>query len=163
MWTNFNTHELNKYYLPFPLAQSSHDVSTELATYIGFLHDIIAEYHERLAGATSPQVAREFLASIADKEIRHLGLDNDPTPKNTIKNIVESMGMKYQTFRVGDQMVSKLECPYAEVVHPRISTTNPICPIALLTLAAERVTNKRIIMTNNHLTREGAEYTLAPR
>jgi hypothetical protein len=145
------------------MAQTSQGMSTELATYVGFLHDVIAAYHERLTEATSPQIAAHFLTFIADKEIRHLKLDNDPNPKKTIEYIIQSMGMKYQSIRVGEQTVSKLDCPYASVVHPRMSATNPICPVAILNLAAERVTNKRITMTKNQLTLEGAEYTLAPR
>jgi hypothetical protein len=146
----------------FHLAQTVQAVPNELTTYIAFLHDVISAYHQRLSDAASPKVAAQFLASIADKEMRYLGLDKDANPKEKLENMLQNMGMKYQTFRVGEQIVNKLECPFANVVHPRINSTNPICPVSILALGTERVGRKPMVIASNHLTRDGAEYKISP-
>jgi len=138
-------------------------IPSELNTYIAILHDIIAAYHERLSQAASPDVAAHFLATIADKQVRYLGLDKDSDPKKALETFLQNIGMKHQTFKIGDyKTVTRLECPYANVVHPRITAAHPICPISVLALATERITNKKLLIASNHLTPTGAEYTIAP-
>jgi len=137
-------------------------ISTELNTYLAFLHDVIAAYHERLSETTSPKVASLFLASIADKESRNLGLDKEANPKKNVERLLENLGMKYESVKIGETTVDKLVCPFANVVHQRISATHPICPISVLALAAERIPGKRMVIASNQLTDTGAEYTIAP-
>jgi hypothetical protein len=144
------------------MAQMVRTIPDEMISYIGFLHDVIAAYHERLSLAASPKVAGQFLVSIADKEIRALGLDKGADPKQMLDSMLRNLGMKYQTFKVGDQVVSKLECPHATAVHPRISAMHPICPVSILALGTERIRNKTMVIASNHLTRNGAQYTVAP-
>jgi hypothetical protein len=138
-------------------------ISDELTNYIAFLHDVVSAYHERLSEVTSAQVATEFLANIADKEVRYLKLDKQADRGFVIDSLLNRMGIHYKLEKTGEMTTISLSCPYASTVHPRINSTHPICPISILALGAERINDTRLIVTQNHLTRSGAEYTIAPR
>ena len=138
-------------------------VSPELSEYLAFLHDVIAAYHERLSEATSPEVARQVMAGIADKEARYLGINRDANPQDFVSKFIERIGMRYRTFKVGDQDVNELECPYASIVHPRIRVSYPVCPVSILALGAARLANRNLLIASNHLTKTGAKYTIAPK
>lgn len=51
--------------------------------------------------------------------------------------------------------------PWARCFSFHISEEHPICPVSILTLAAERITRNHMLIVNNHLTETGAEYKLA--
>jgi len=120
------------------------------------LHDIIAAYHERLSQVTSPQVANQFLATMSDLAMHHLGFDKQDDPMENAKKLMAMFGMKLTTVTVNDQAEFKIECPFAERVHPLIVSKNPVCPITILVLGAMRVTRRGFVPRKMMLNEKGS-------
>jgi hypothetical protein len=120
------------------------------------LHDIIAAYHNRLAEVTSPQVATAFLANMSDLAMKHLGFDKgDKTPLENTKSLLESLGMKLEIVKVGEELDFDLQCPFAKQVHPLIASKSPICPVTILILGAVRVKDRNSIPSSIRLNETG--------
>lgn len=146
-----------------PCSRVAMPISDELTNYLAFLHDVISVYHERLSEVTSPQVARELLANLADKEVRYLKLNEQADPGLEVESFLKKMGMDHKVEKKGEVTTVSLACPNACTVHPRISSPHPICPISIFALGAQRISNNHLLIMQNHLTTTGAEYTIAPR
>jgi hypothetical protein len=99
-------------------------ISDELTNYLAFLHDVISAYHERLSEVTSPQVARELLANLADKEVRYLKLNEQADPSLAVESFLKKMGMDHKVEKKGEVTTVSLACPNACTVHPRITSPN---------------------------------------
>jgi hypothetical protein len=97
-------------------------ISDELTNYLAFLHDVISAYHERLSEVTSPQVARELLANLADKEVRYLKLNEQADPSLAVESFLKKMGMDHKVEKKGEVTTVSLACPNACTVHPRITS-----------------------------------------
>jgi hypothetical protein len=48
------------------------DLPSEHVLYLAALHDVIAAYHQRLSDVTSPRVANQFLANVADMSMKYV-------------------------------------------------------------------------------------------
>jgi len=133
-------------------------ISAEFLTFLAMLHDIISTYHTRLCEVTSPRVANQFLAGIADKAILDLRLDNDDFSSiENVKKWLNRMGIKLTTVNIGEGTECKIECPFATQVHPLLVSKNPICPIAIIVLGVTRSTRKGEIASMKTLTEKGSE------
>jgi len=144
------------------MSENHQTIPDEFMQYVAFLHDVIAAYHARLSEVTSPRVADHVLASMADKEAGYLGLDKIESPTQHVENFLRKLGMKFQTSKAGEQTTTKLDCPYASVIHPRLGSAHPICPACIMVLGAERMKDRKLLVSCK-LTPTGSEYTIGPQ
>jgi hypothetical protein len=139
------------------------ELSPELSLYLAALHDIISAYHQRLSEVTSPQVANQFLGNISDIAMRHLGFDKDKdSAEENARKMMATLGMKLETVKTGQNIDCKIECPFAEKVHPLLVSKNPICPITILVLGAVRLTDRGALATQITLNEKGTDAIIGP-
>jgi hypothetical protein len=71
-------------------------------------------------------------------------------------------GWGMQVSRKENGSVSELEvkCPYAESVHPRLSTKEPKCPLGEYILGAIRLEDSKSHLLRNDVTKEGVRFTI---
>jgi len=136
-----------------------YEPSEEVVRYLAFLHDFIGMAHERLSQVLSPQAANTLLSGISERALEHFEISQDPKKaESDVKLILTRLGMKINKVKVGNNMVTRLECPFASTMHEKMQkAVVPICPIGVLILAAERRSNKGVRLKKMILDEKGAQ------
>jgi len=129
--------------------------------YLAFLHDELAENHIRLREILGDSQAQAVFCWSADRLVSTVEAGRytfDP-----MEGILQKLaGWGMQVSRKENGSVSELEvkCPYAESVHPRLSTKEPKCPLGEYILGAIRLEDSKSHLLRNDVTKEGVRFTI---
>ena len=129
--------------------------------YLTFLHDQLAENQFKLREVFGDSSADALFCWSADKLVLTVeGNNYSFDPLEGVLQKIRGWGMKIS--RKDDGEVSQLEvkCPYAETVHPRLSTDHPKCPLGEYILGAVRLRESKSVMLSNDLTGDGVRFRI---
>lgn len=139
-------------------------VCDEAVAYMLAMHEMVAAYHQRLGEVTSPRVATQFLGNVADMTIRSFGVSKEDTSSQAmekVKSIAAELGVNIKTFNVGNDMSCQVTCSFAPIIHPKLMSKNPICPILVLTLGAARKKHRDATIPSLTLAVNGSQCTIS--
>jgi hypothetical protein len=129
------------------------DLSSEHILYLAALHDVVAAYHQRLSEVTSPRVANQFLANVADMSMKYV--QSQDSVMNAVEERIRALGANLNVRETGEGIECDIECPFASKVHPRIMSKAPICPFAVAVLGAVRTKQSGALATKLELNEKG--------
>jgi hypothetical protein len=132
--------------------------SSKFHAYHVLTDTLLTAFYERLAGATSKNVADQFILTTATRVAREL-VGDSPDPVAKMRELMSSYGCDLGQTQNGDSTNWTVACPFAESVHPK-TPKNTMCPIALLFLGAVRLKERESIITMQNLTTDGAKFTI---
>lgn len=135
------------------------DSKIDLLAYHMLTHTLITTFHRRLMDITTRHFADEFMMNTAAQGVK--GLINDSAnPIEVIQNIIEKYGYQIKETHVDDHSSWTIKCPFAQKVHPKLSSSDAICPISLLILGAVRLQQQNSIMSQHALDLEGSQFEI---
>jgi hypothetical protein len=127
--------------------------------YLVFLHDQLAVNQAKLkelldAGAQTIDVLS------ADSLTKTIGRGPGVHPIDGVVEKIRGWGMDVSIERKGVVVEVGLKCPYAEVVHPKMSAKEPVCPLNEYVLGAVRMEDRGALLEHNVLTKDGARFVI---
>jgi hypothetical protein len=126
--------------------------------YLVFLHDELSENIVRLREILGDSQAQAVFSWSADRLVATVGGGKNPiNPLDGIIEKLRSWGMEAEVRSKGDTIEVVMKCPYAEVVHPRLSSKEPKCPLGEYVLGAVRLEDEKSLMLRNDLTTGGVK------
>lgn len=129
--------------------------------YLVFLHDQLAENQFKLKEALGDSPANALFCWSADKLVSTV--EGNKYAFDPLEGVLQKIrGWGMQVTKRDDGEVSRLEvkCPYAETVHPRLSTEHPKCPLGEYILGAVRLAGPKSVMVSNDLTGAGVKFQI---
>jgi hypothetical protein len=135
------------------------DLSSELALYVAALHDVVAAYHQRLSEVTSPRVASQFLANVADMSMKYV--EGEGVAMDAVKKRLTELGANLRMRTVNEGIECEIECPFASKVHPQIMSKIPVCPITVAVLGAVRTKQNGALPSKLELNEKGTHMTIS--
>jgi hypothetical protein len=99
---------------------------------------------------------------MSDRAMLHLGFDREGKPVENAKALMARLGMKLELVKASEGFDCKIECPFADQVHPLMVSKNPICPIMILVLGAVRVNQRNAVPTKITLLEKGTVGSIRP-
>jgi hypothetical protein len=129
--------------------------------YLAFLHDELAENHIRLREILGDSQAQAMFCWSADRlistaEAGRYTID----PMEGIISRLTGWGMEMSRKDKGTITELEVKCPYAERVHPRMSSKEPKCPLGEYILGAVRLEESKSHLLRNDLTRDGVKFKI---
>ena len=126
--------------------------------YLAFLHDELSENRVRLREILGESQANALFCWSADRLVTTLGSSrNALSPVEGIAQTLKSWGMQVEVKSKGNTVDISMKCPYAETVHPRLSSKEPKCPLAEYLLGAVRLEDSKSQLLRNDLTKDGVQ------
>jgi hypothetical protein len=126
--------------------------------YLVFLHDELANNQKRLKELLGESQAKTIFALSADKLVTSVGPGRYATdPLEGIVQKLSSWGMEVSLNPKGNTTEIDIKCPYAESVHPRMSSEEPFCPLGEYILGAVRLEDSKSQLLHNKLTKDGVQ------
>jgi hypothetical protein len=129
--------------------------------YLAFLHDELAENQIRLREILGESQAQAVFCWSADRLVltAKVAKYNIDFMEGILQKLV-GWGMEVSRKDMGS--ISKLEvkCPYAERVHPRMSSKEPKCPLGEYILGAVRLEESKSHLLRNDLTKSGVKFKI---
>jgi len=129
--------------------------------YLAFLLDELSENQARIRELLGENQARAIFGSCADRLVTTV--ETGRYAFSPIEGIVQKLkgwGMTVIQRKKGEAVELEIECPYAEHVHPRLSSREPRCPLGVYTLGAVRLEDSKSQLIHNCLTKEGVKLTI---
>jgi hypothetical protein len=127
--------------------------------YVAFLHDQLAVNQEKLKEILGSG-AEVISGHSADELVGSLSKDSPYGRVNRLVKTVRGWGMELKQTRKGDLVQFEVGCPYAEYVHPRLSSEKPICPLGEYVLGEVRQIDRKAAMENCALTERGSRFAI---
>ena len=126
--------------------------------YLVFLHDQLAINQARMKEIFGPSGSEMILNSSSDKLMQAVGKEFPFHPLDGLVSTMKEWGMKVMKEEKDGRVDVSIECPYAEAVHPKLSSDSPVCPLSEYTLGALRMENKAAALETNKLLPGGAHF-----
>jgi len=129
--------------------------------YLAFLHDQLAENQIRLREILGDSQAQAMFCFAADRLISTVGAGRyavDPI-EGVLKKLA-GWGMEVSRKDKGNITELEVKCPYADRIHPRISSGEPKCPLGEYILGAVRLDESKSHLLRNDLTKEGVRFRI---
>jgi hypothetical protein len=130
--------------------------------YLAFLHDELAENQARLKEMIGDSQAQAVFCYSADRLISTVKpgrYAKDPLEGMVRK--LKSWGMEVSRKDKGKTSDIDVKCPYAETVHPKLSTSQPKCPLGEYILGAVRLEDPKALLVRNDLNGDGVRFRVA--
>jgi hypothetical protein len=131
--------------------------------YLAFLHDQLAENQAKLKEILHNSGAETIYGASADRLVQTVVKDFTFHPIDGVLEKFESWGLKVSKKNRGGSVEVQLECPYAETVHPRLSSKEPVCPLNEYVLGALRLEYDGATMKHNSLLKGGAKFVITTK
>ena len=129
--------------------------------YLAFLHDELASNQKRVKELLGDSQSKAIFALSADKLITTVGSGRYATdPLEAIAQRLGSWGMQLDVKAKGKTTEINIKCPYAESVHPRLTSEEPFCPLGEYILGAVRLEDSKSQMLHNRLTKDGVDLAI---
>lgn len=130
--------------------------------YLTFLHDEISENHSRLRELLGESQAAAIMSWSADKLLTTVGgKGSSVSPLEGIIRKLQGWGLGVEQKDRGRYTELEVKCPYAESIHPKMASENPICPLGELVLGAVRLDDTKSQIAHNDLLKDGVRLTIA--
>lgn len=127
--------------------------------YLVFLHDQLASNQSKLKEILGSGAEVILLAS-ADNLVNTLDPESTLYSVDGMVEKLKSWGMNVDMKRSGGSVEVELKCPYAETVHPRMASKEPMCPLNAYVLGAVRLEDKGALLQQNALLKDGARFVI---
>jgi len=127
--------------------------------YVAFLHDQLAVNQEKLRdilGSGAQVISGYSSDGLASALIK----DSPYGEADRLTRMIKGWGMDLKQSRRGSTIQFEVRCPYAEYVHPRLSSENPICPLGEYALGEVRRTDRRASLESSALTEGGSRFAI---
>jgi hypothetical protein len=129
--------------------------------YLAFLHDELSENQTRLRDLLGDSQSRAIFSFCADRLVSTVETGRYAfSPVEGIVQKLEGWGMSISQKEKGREVQFEIKCPYAEKVHPRLSSKEPGCPLGEYILGAIRLEEPKSQLVHNSLTKEGVKLTI---
>lgn len=132
--------------------------------YLAFLHDELSENQARLRETLADSAANAMFDWCADKLVRTTDKGRHSFhPIDAVVQRLSGWGMQVRVNRVQGTTRVEVQCPYAERIHPRMSSSSPGCPLGEYVLGAVRLEEGKSQLVSNRLGSQGAKFTIESR
>jgi hypothetical protein len=129
--------------------------------YLAFLHDELAENQIRLREILGDSQAQAMFCWSADRLISTAESGRYATdPLEGVIKRLAGWGMEVSRKDKGTTIELAVKCPYAEKVHPRISSKEPKCPLGEYVLGAVRLEESKSHLLRNDLAEDGVIFKI---
>jgi hypothetical protein len=129
--------------------------------YLAFLHDELAENQARLRETLGAGAADAMFDWCADKLITTAEKGKYSFhPIDSVVQRLSSWGMQVKVTDMEGKAEIEVQCPYADRIHPRLSSSTPKCPLGEYALGAIRLEEGKSQLVSNHLTTKGVMFTI---
>jgi hypothetical protein len=129
--------------------------------YLVFLHDELAENQKMLKELLGESQSRAIFSLSADRLITTVGSGRYASdPLEGIVKKLTSWGMQVAVKTKGTTTEVEIKCPYAERVHPRLSSEEPTCPLEEYILGAVRLEDSKSQILHHKLTNDGVKLAI---
>jgi hypothetical protein len=129
--------------------------------YLAFLHDVLSENQIRLKEILGESEAGAVFSWCADRLVRTVRPSRyASSPIEGVVRRLTSWGMVVTWKEEGNLTKIEVKCPYAEQVHPRLSSKGSSCPLGEYLLGAVRLEDSKAQLLHNTLTEEGVKFAL---
>ena len=129
--------------------------------YLAFLHDELADNQIRLREILGESQAQAVFCWSADRLVSTV--DAGRYAFDPMEGIIQKLagwGMEVSRKEKGTICELEVKCPYAEMVHPRLNTKVPKCPLGEYILGAVRLEESKSHLLRNDLTGEGVRFKI---
>lgn len=131
----------------------------DLLAYHMLTHTLITTFHRRLMDVTTKRFADEFMMNTAAQVVKTV-IGDSSKPIEAIREIIEEYGYHINEVHEDDHSSWSIKCPFAQKVHPNLSSTDAICPMSLLILGAVRLQQQNSIMMERSLDPDGSQFMI---
>ena len=129
--------------------------------YLAFLHDELAENQVRLREILGDSQAQAVFCWSADRLVSTVEAGRHAyDPMEGVLQKLTSWGMEVVWSERGSISELELKCPYAERVHPKLSSKEPKCPLGEYILGAVRLEDSKSHLLQNDLNKEGVRFRI---
>lgn len=129
--------------------------------YLAFLHDEISENYLRLREILGESQASAIMSWSADRLVSTVGGERRvPSPIEGVIKKLEGWGLKVSQKDRGKFVELEVQCPYAEHIHPKMTSERPICPLGEFVLGAVRLDDSKSQLAHNELLSDGVKLTI---
>lgn len=129
--------------------------------FVAFLHDQLAENQARLRETLGEGASTALLDWCADRLVRTTEKGRYSShPIDAVVRRVSGWGMQVKVKESRGETEIDVQCPYADRVHPQMSSSSPKCPLGEYFLGAVRLEDEKSQLASNHLTSQGVEFTI---
>jgi hypothetical protein len=129
--------------------------------YLAFLHDALSENQVRLREILGESQAKAVFNWSADRLVNTLRASKySSSPVDGVVRKLTCWGMTVSRKERGNLTELEVKCPYAERMHPRMASREPVCPLGEYILGAVRLEDSKSQLIHNSLTKEGVRFTL---
>jgi hypothetical protein len=126
--------------------------------YLVFLHEQLAENQAKLREILHDSGSEVVFNMSADGLVRTVEKDFQFRPIDGIVSRMKEWGMTVTLKREAGSMELELRCPYAETVHPQLTSKKPVCPLGEYALGALRLVDREVRLEDNSLLSDGARF-----
>jgi len=129
--------------------------------YLAFLHDELAENQARLRETLGAGAADAMFDWCADKLVRTTEKGKYSFhPIDSVIQRASGWGMHVKVKEMEGKTEIEVQCPYAERIHLKLSSSSPRCPLGEYILGAVRLEEPKSQLVANHLTPQGVKFTI---
>jgi hypothetical protein len=129
--------------------------------YLAFLHDELAENQIRLREILGDSQAQAMFCWSADRLVSTVKPGRYASdPMEGIMQKLAGWGMEVSRTDKGTISELEVKCPYAERIHPRLSSKEPKCPLGEYILGAVRLEESKSRILRNDLTKDGVKFKI---
>jgi hypothetical protein len=129
--------------------------------YLAFLHEELSENQARLGEILGESQAEAIFNWCADKLVRTTKKETHSFhPIDAVVQRLSSWGMEVRLKEMEGKTEIEVQCPYAEHIHPQMSSATPKCPLGEYVLGAVRLEDEKSLLLSNHLTPHGVRFAI---
>jgi hypothetical protein len=139
-------------------AKDDKTVSISLA-YVAFLHDQLAVNQAKLKEILGSG-AEVISGYSSDKLVGALSRESPYGRADRLAKTIKGWGMSLTQTRKGNVVQFEVGCPYAEYVHPRLSSEAPVCPLGEYALGEVRQVDGKAALETCALTEKGSRFAI---
>ena len=142
------------------MAEESRKVSVSEG-YLAFLHDELSENQARLRELLGDSQSRAIFSFAADRLVKTVEAGKYGfSPIEGITQKMKEWGMTVSQKDKGAVVEVEIGCPYAETVHPQLTSKEPRCPLGEYVLGAVRLEDSKSQLLHNALTEKGVRFVI---
>lgn len=127
--------------------------------FLAFLHDELSENQVGLREILGESQAKAVFSWSADRLVAAVKAGKYAfSPVEGVARKLTRWGMETSWREKGSLVEIEVKCPYAERVHSRLTSKQPVCPLGEYLLGALRLDDPKSQLVRNALTSEGARF-----
>ena len=128
--------------------------------YLTFLHDQLAVNQSKLKEFLNDSGAQVVTDASSDELAGLISKERGVISEDALVDKIEGWGMQVKKNRRGSLVEFDVSCPYAEIVHPKLTAEKPVCPLGEYVLGVVRSGDSGAQLRHNHLKEDGARFSI---